>query len=54
VAGLAAKLWAELPLETEDPAGAVRNTLHEISLDIDQPGEDNSSGFGFAMVPLIP
>ncbi|TSC75209.1 MAG: sphaericase (sfericase) [Parcubacteria group bacterium Gr01-1014_44] len=51
VAGLVAKLWSDFSLEP-DPAQAVREFLHKIVFDIDLPGEDNTSGFGFARVPL--
>lgn len=49
VAGLAAKVWQDFLLET-DPAKAVREFLNKIAVDIDLPGEDDSSGFGFPRV----
>ncbi len=49
VAGLAAKLWPNFALEAS-PAQAVREFLHKSALDIDKPGEDDASGFGFARV----
>ena len=53
VAGLAAKFWPDFLLET-DPAKAVREFLHKIAEDIDKPGEDDSSGFGFSRIrPLV-
>ncbi|MDP3731317.1 MAG: S8 family peptidase [bacterium] len=51
VAGLAAKVWPDFLL-TENSAKAVREYLHKIAIDMDQPGEDNSSGFGFSRVQL--
>lgn len=53
VAGLAAKLWTDFVLEV-NPAQAVREFLHKIAFDIDQSGEDDSSGFGFARIQFQP
>jgi subtilisin family serine protease len=44
VSGLAAKLWQK---ESLDPVSAVRALLKKMSVDIESPGEDESSGFGF-------
>lgn len=56
VTGLAAKFWS-VPVSSSleyNPAEAVREFLHKTILDIDQPGEDDSSGFGFSRVPPSP
>lgn len=52
VSGLAAKFWADLPLETEKPAQAVRALLQKNAMDIGDLGEDDASGFGFSKVPI--
>ena len=50
VSGLAAKFWADLPLETENPAQVVRELLQKNTMDIDAIGEDDASGFGFSKI----
>lgn len=47
VAGLAAKLWAGLDPLDPNPSQTVRGILHKTTMDIDLPGEDDSSGLGF-------
>lgn len=49
VSGLAAKYWSNFSSES-NPAAAARSWLQTHVLDIDLPGEDEASGFGFARV----
>ena len=45
--GLAAKYWQA---DDEDPAGATRKFLQSLAEDINEPGDDDASGFGLPRV----
>lgn len=49
VAGLAAKDWPT-SASISDPAGWVRDYLHQSVIDLLPPGDDDASGFGFPIV----
>lgn len=49
MAGLAAKDWPA-SASISDPAGWVRSLLHDKSIDLLPPGDDDASGFGFPIV----
>lgn len=49
IAGLAAKDWPS-SASISDPAGWVRSLLHDKSIDLLPPGDDDASGFGFPIV----
>ncbi|MDP3954570.1 MAG: S8 family peptidase [bacterium] len=45
--GLAAKYWQA---DAEDSAAATREFLHSLAQDVDEPGDDDASGWGFPRV----